>query len=232
MIPPVVGVTFGTGDRNDPMDLGSIHTASSASLRQVMVFDRQDSADLPSPLPSNVDASAITDAQLSDQTATNTVGTTSYLGNQYLGYYLKFGGPNTDPNAAGHMLYPKSYLSSIVLSGSLFFSIFTPTSTGSSTLCSGSGQTVTYRMCNAIAPVFSSGAQSTSNNSSSASCSGFIFTWANLAGSFTGIGNNMILQSGQDNGATSSSIGNARGQSGQGANVTTAFAPRSWRIVR
>ena len=85
MIPPVVGVIFGTGDRNDPMDLDPISPVANNSNRQVMVLDRQDSADLPTVggLPSNVNGSgtAISDALLSDQTSTVTPGDTSYLGN-------------------------------------------------------------------------------------------------------------------------------------------------------
>ena len=234
MIPPVVGVTFGTGDRNDPMDLGTTKTAASASLRQVMVFDRQDSADLPTPLPSNVDTSPVTDSLLSDQTSTTLVGTTSYLGsNAYLGYYLRFGGPNVDPNLGTHMLYPKAYLSPLVVNGGLVFSCFTPLTTGSNSSCAGSGTTTTYRMCDALAPVFGGGKSSTSDDTSSAGCSGSVFTWANLAGDLTAVGSRLILQSGQDPGAAAgSAVGNVKIGSYVMPGGTTAFAPRSWRIVR
>lgn len=234
MIPPVVGVTFGTGDRNDPMDLGTTKTVSSASLRQIMVFDRQDSADLPTPLPTNVDTTPITDTLLSDQTSTTLVGTTSYLGsNAYLGYYLRFGGPNVDPNLGTHMLYPKAYLSPLVVNGGLVFSCFTPLTTGSNSSCAGSGTTTTYRMCDALAPVFAGGKTSTSNDTSSAACSGSVFTWANLAGDLTAVGSRLILQSGQDPGAAAGdNTGNVKIGSYVMPGGTTAFAPRSWRIVR
>jgi hypothetical protein len=236
MVPPVVGVTFGTGDRNDPMDLDTTNPVGSASLRQVMVFDRQDSADLPGPLPTTVDTStgAITDALLSDQTGTSTVGTTSYLGiNQYLGYYLKLGGPNIDPNLSTHYLYPKAYLSPLVINGGLVFSSFVPATTGSSTSCAGSGTTITYRMCDALAPVFANGAKATSSDRSAASCSGYVFQWANLAGDLTAVGSRLILQSGQEPGAASGDgTGNVKIGSYSMPGGTTAFAPRSWRIVR
>jgi len=234
MIPPVVGVTFGTGDRNDPMDLGTTKTVSSASLRQVMIFDRQDSADLPTPLPTNVDTTPVTDTLLSDQTSTALVGTTSYLGsNGYLGYYLRFGGPNVDPNLGTHMLYPKAYLSPLVVNGGLVFSCFTPLTTGSNSSCAGSGTTTTYRMCDALVPVFAGGKTSTSNDTSSAACSGSVFTWANLAGDLTAVGSRLILQSGQDPGsAAGDGTGNVKIGSYVMPGGTTAFAPRSWRIVR
>lgn len=240
MIPPVVGVTFGTGDRNDPMDAGPIKPVAASPLRQVMVFDRQDSADLPGgTLPSNVNTSAgaITDAQLSDQTGTTTPGTTSYLGNnQYLGYYLKFHNivDNADKN---HTFFEKSYLNSVVVNGALLFSTFKPGRTGSTTICEGAGNTLTFRMCDALAPVFSSGdvaVTTTVADKLDTGCNGFIFTWTNLAGDLTAIGSRMLLQSGQDTpvaggGAVSS---NVKIQDLVVKSGTQTFAPRAWRIIR
>ena len=238
MVPPVVGVTFGTGDRNDPMDRDSIDPVSATPLRQVMVFDRQDSADLPSPLPNNVDTitGAITDAQLSNQTSTSTVGDTSYLGSSYLGYFLTYGGPNDDPSSSTtpkHKFYPKAYLSPLVINGGLIFSAFTPTTSGSSNSCSGAGITLTYRLCDALVPVFNSGAKATSQDRTAATCSGWVFQWSNLAGDLTAVGSRLILQSGQDPGSKAGDgTGNARIGSYTVPGGTTAFAPRSWRIVR
>jgi len=241
MIPPVVGVTFGTGDRNDPMDAGTIKPVSANPLRQVMVFDRQDSADLPGgTLPSDVNTAlgAITDAQLSDRTGTTTPGTTSYLGsNQYLGYYLKF---HTTADAAApttHTFFEKSYLNAAVVNGALLFSTFKPGRTGSATICEGAGNTLTFRMCDALAPVFNYGEVAVTDTLADklvAGCNGSIFTWTNLAGDLTTIGSRMVLQSGQDTPVTGAGAAssNVKIQDLIVKSGTQAFAPRAWRIVR
>jgi len=238
MIPPVVGVTFGTGDRNDPMDLDVIGPVANASFRQVMVFDRQDSADLPGGLPNNVNGfgNAITDSLLSDQTSTSTPGDTSYLGNnQYLGYYLRFRGFTTDA-LSGKLLFEKSYLNSLVVNGGLVFSTFKPGKTGSTVICEGAGNTFTYRMCDALAPVFGNGslaATGTTTDKQLVECNGIVFSWTNLAGDLTSIGSRMVLQSGQDTpipGSSSSSNVKIQDLVVQGG--TQSFAPRAWRIIR
>ncbi|NWJ40126.1 MAG: hypothetical protein HXX12_04050 [Geothrix sp.] len=230
MIPPAVGVTFGTGDRNDPMDKDPINPVSSRVNRQVMVFDRQDSADLPTVggLPSNVDISPVTDSQLADLTSVTTPGDTSYLGNnQLLGYYLRFHAPIVDPNDATHYLYEKAYLTPLVINGALVFSTFRPASTGSSTTCQGAGTTYTYRMGNALSPAFANGDVSTA---AAGGGDGYVFTWANLAGDLTSVGSRLVLQSGQD--ATSATSNSVKIQSFAAGGGTIAFAPRTWRIVR
>lgn len=239
MTPPVVGVAFGTGDRNDPMDLDPINPVANAPYRQIMVFDRQDSADLPTVggLPSNVDgaASAITDAQLSDQTATALTGDTSYLGNnQFLGYYLKFHPPTTDP-ISGKPLFEKAFLNSMVINGALIFSAFKPGKTGSTVICEGAGVTHTWRMCDALAPVFGSGDLATTGTTIDkqlAGCNGFVFTWTNLAGDLTAIGSRMVLQSGQDTPSGTTTSGNVKIQDLVVPSGTLSFAPRAWRVIR
>jgi hypothetical protein len=230
MIPPVVGVTFGTGDRNDPMDKDPINPVANRVNRQVMVFDRQDSADLPTVggLPSNVDVAPVTDSQLADLTSVTSPGDTSYLGNnQLLGYYLRFHAPIVDPNDATHYLYEKAYLTPLVINGALIFSTFRPASTGSSTTCQGAGTTYTYRMSNALSPAFGNGDVSASTAGGG---DGYVFTWANLAGDLTSVGSRLILQSGQD--TTSATTSSVKIQSFAAGGGTIAFAPRSWRIIK
>ncbi len=248
MIPPVVGVTFGTGDRNDPMDNGSIKPVGNAPNMQVVVFDRQDSGDLPTVngLPSSVDTSgnaisAPGSSSLLVNMTTNAVpGDTSYLGNnQHLGYYLNYHSPAADPNNAAHLFFEKAYLTPVVLNGGLVFSTFTPTTSGTNTSCAGSGVTNTYLIANVLSPVFQSGNTTVSDylNPNDAAASGKVFTWSNLAGDLTAIGNQMLLQSGQIPIGTTGTSGSATLSSAfvQSINVpggTSSFAPRSWRIVR
>lgn len=242
MIPPVVGVAFGTGDRNDPMDLDPLGTVGSAPYRQVMVFDRQDSADLPSTYTNsdvNTYAGAITDAQLSDQTATAAVATaavgpTGYLGNSKLGYYLTFQPPAID-SATGKLVAEKSYLNTLVLNGGLIFSTFKPVISGSGVICQGAGNTFTFRMCDALAPVFGNGqaASGTTSDKTLAGCNGWVFSWTNLAGDLAAIGSRMVLQSGQDTPVAGvPPASNVKLQNLVVNSGTTSFAPRAWRIIR
>ncbi|MBP1772571.1 MAG: hypothetical protein H6P99_1734 [Holophagaceae bacterium] len=234
MIPPVVAVTFGTGDRNDPMDLDPIGPVANAPYRHVMVFDRQDSADLPTIGDVNGAGNAITDALLSDQTSTSVPGDTSYLGvNQKLGYFLRFHAPTTDP-LSSKPLFEKSYLNPLVTNGGLIFSAFKPGKTGSTVVCEGAGVTHTYRMCDALVPVFGNGDVATTGSTDKqlAGCNGFVFTWTNLAGDLTAIGSRMVLQSGQDTPSGTSSSGNVKIQDLVVQGGTQSFAPRAWRIIR
>lgn len=240
MIPPVVAVTFGTGDRNDPMDLDPINPVASRVNRQVMIFDRQDSADLPTAggLPSSVDGSgtATTDAQLADLTSvsSSTPGDTSYLGdNKYLGYYLAFHTPTVDPTS-GQLLYEKAYLNSIVVSGGLFFSTFRPGKTGSTVVCQGAGQTYTFRMCDALAPVFNNEIQAagTTTDKKDAGCSGWVVNMNNLASPLTAYGTNAVLQSGEASGITGAAKGDLALPALKAPDRVKAFNPRSWRIIR
>ncbi|MBI1753613.1 MAG: hypothetical protein HY014_08710 [Acidobacteria bacterium] len=243
MIPPVVGVTFGTGDRNDPMDLDKSigGPVSGIPYRQIMVFDRQDSADLPTVggLPSDVNtlAGAITDAQLSNQTGTSLPGNTSYLGNNVnLGYYLSFS-KTTDTTVIPNITsYEKSYLASMVMNGGLIFSTFKPSTSAAAgtTGCGGAGNTYTFRMCDALAPVFNSGAAAVAgvNDKKQAGCNGYVFSWTNLAGDLTAIGSRMILQSGQDTPTGTATASNVKIQDLVVEGGTNAFAPRAWRTVR
>lgn len=233
MIPPVVGVTFGTGDRNDPMDLDPIGPVANTPYRHIMVLDRQDSADIPTIGDVNGSGNAITDALLSDQTSTLVPGDTSYLGiNLKLGYYLRFHAPTPDP-LSGKFLFEKSYLNPLVVNGGLIFSAFKPGKTGSTVVCEGAGVTHTYRMCDALAPVFGDGDLATTGSTDKllSGCNGFVFTWTNLAGDLTAIGSRMVLQSGQDTPAAGTS-GNVRIQDLVVQGGTQSFAPRAWRIIR
>jgi hypothetical protein len=204
-----------------------------------MVFDRQDSGDLPTGggLPSNVNtyAGATTDAQLYDHTATTAPGTTSYLGNnQYLGYILRFHPPTID-SVTGKPVAEKAYLNVLVVNGGLIFSTFKPTVATSGVLCLGAGSTYTFRMCDALAPVFGNGdlAATGTTDKALAGCNGSVFTWTNLAGDLAAIGTRMVLQSGQDTpvpGVPSTS--NVLIKSLVVNSGTTSFAPRAWRIIR
>ncbi len=262
-LPVAVGIAIGTGDRNDPMDNDSINPAVTSGSNttaynnwMTVVFDRQDSSSISGvsgiTASSTVDANGIqvgkssTDGDLADLTTvsafTGTFGgysidpsNSAYYLKKKLGYKLNLGTPAAKSTTGYY--YPKVITNTVVLSGVLYFSDFTPSgsSVGS---CQGVGITNTYRICKVLQPTFNSGnvLASTSFNSGDPLCTGIVLTYANLPGELTALGTTTIIQSGQ--GVTTSGV--AGNLSNAGAQVGGAppnpgivgFRPRSWRIVR
>lgn len=253
--PAVMGLLFSTGDRNDPLDRDLINP--SGQNQMMMVFDRQDSASMGglSPLPANsasVDTNGFTDADLYDLTPVTsttdpllTPTNSSYYLKSKFGYKLLMGASTTKTtaDAGGTKYYPKSPSSPAALDGVLFFSILKPgnvtTVTGEAVACTGTGQTTIFRMCNLMAPVFSSGtsaADLTTFNQSASTCSGSTLTFANIPGPLTGLGSVGVLVSGQGKTSTgeagSISTAGAEAQVVPGKTQNFGFRMKTWRIVR
>lgn len=193
-MPAAVGIAFGTGDRNDPMDNDGINPAITTSTKTTpynnwmnVVFDRQDSASISGVsgvATTNLDPVGIKIGILSsagdvaDLTTVNSfTGTVSVGGSTYSvdptnsAFYLKqkLGyklnlGAAVAKSSSGYY-YPKVITNSQVLNGVLFFSSFTPKSSTGTTACSGTGFTNTYRICNVLEPTFNSGSTIASSNS-------------------------------------------------------------------
>lgn len=245
--PETVGITFGTGDRNDPTDQDNINPGSANQNYMNVIFDRNDSAAISgvSAIHStNMDVDGIRQAtDLADLTAVssysdpNLVGAPAYL-SQYLGYKLKMGA-TTSQGSSGTYFYPKVITNALVLSGVLFFSDFLP-GQGNTGSCTGSGITNTYRVCDIIRPTFNGGntnADSTTFNGGSSNCTGIILSFPNLPGELTAIGTIGILQTGQGTATSGGGIpsinttGTSAG-SGGGKNSQKYFRPRTWRVIR
>ncbi len=253
--PAVVGLLFGTGDRNDPLDRDGINPASTNLQNNLyLVFDRQDSAALSGNSPSpasgaSVDSLGLLDADMYDLTTVSTL-TDARIDPTNVGYYLKtkFGyslslGARTAKSAANPspglsaFYYPKAIIQPQVLNGVLFFSTFIGQDTAGS--CQGSGLSNTYRMCRVLSPVFNSGSTSANGQAfdpSQANCNGIVLSFQNLPSDITAMGTTAIIQSGQGQTAGGASgqistsgaqVGGAFGQKGK-----FGFRPRAWRIVR
>lgn len=248
-----LGLTFGTGDRNDPTDQDNINPGSSSQNYMNVIFDRNDSSAISgvSAIHStNLDVDGIRqDSDLADLTAVSSytdamlVGAPAYL-SQKLGYKLLMGGA-TSQGASGMYFYPKVITAAQVLKGVLFFSDFLPgqNNTGA---CTGSGVTNTYRVCDIMRPTFNGGntiASSTSFNGSTPNCTGIILSFANLPGELTALGSMGIIQTGQGT-PTSGPGGGAGGVppsinttgtsvgSGSGDPSQRYYRPRTWRVIR
>lgn len=264
LIPAAVGVAIGTGDRNDPMDRDAINPPGSKGTganRLVVVFDRQDSSILTGNTPSatDVDTKGLLDTNLADlsSVASLTDGridptNASYFLKTGFGYYLKTYGFNETTSALATSLaksagnpdhggsdyyYAKVISAPVVLEGAGFFSTFLARDEAGA--CRGTGNTITYRLCNIMAPVYNDGqavADGSEFNDQAANCSGRVLTFVNIAGEFTSLGSSAVVQtgSGRTSDGSAGTIGTAGTQTG-GAMASSggfAFRPKSWRIIR
>jgi hypothetical protein len=256
--PAVMGLAFNSGDRNDPLDRDLINP--SGQNQMMVVFDRQDSANVTglTPTPtnsSNLDKNGFVDSDLYDLTAVAST-TAASIDPTNAGYYLKskFGyklllgaaisKPTPVSDNGGNYYYPKAPNSPAGLAGVLFFSVLTPGAvfdpiTHLVVPCTGTGQTIIYRMCDILTPVFNSGASAadlTTFNQNAANCSGSTLTFANIPGPLTGLGSVGVLVSGQGKTSTgaagSISTAGAEAEVVKGKTQNFGLRVKTWRIVR
>ncbi len=258
--PVAVGVSFGTGDRNDPVDNDTINPLVTSAPKDNylnVIFDRQDSASLSGVsgvATSNLDTVGIQQGTTSLSGDVADLTTVSAFTGTFNGYSVNPSDPayyllqkvgyklNLNPagthlaNGAGYF-YPKTITNTVVLNGVLFFSDFFPSS-GSSNACQGTGLTNTYRICNVLQPTFNSGnvtANPTVFNAPDPNCSGVVLTYPNLPGEITALGTSAVIQSGQGSAnGQPGTIDNAGAKVGGSFGKTSGigFKPRSWRIIR
>ena len=197
--PSVVGLAFGTGDRNDPIDSDAINPAvvtktSTTPYNNWMnvVFDRQDSSSVAGLSKvadgTNFDLKGIQqggtvagDGDIADLT---TVGSTlmdaatkTYsVDPSNSAFYLKqkvgykLNLGAATPNGSG-FYYPKVITNTSVLNGVLFFSDFSPSA--GTQACTGTGNTFTIRVCNIISPIFNNATASLTPGTTTASSTSF-----------------------------------------------------------
>ncbi|MBK8727218.1 MAG: hypothetical protein IPL96_14575 [Holophagaceae bacterium] len=256
--PPIVGLAFGQGDRNDPMDLDPTNPTpggATAMNRMVVVFDRQDSASVSHGLSFSGKDFDTTGMQIGDLADLSTVTSSadlrldpidaSYYLNQKLGYYLNMPAATAKVAPATGWFYPKVVTESRVLDGVLFFSMFKPLPPQGAGLCEGAGKTYTFRECDVFAPVWNNGnvdtnadATFTVNNDADSKCSGVVSTFQNIGGDIANVGTTGVLQAGQASTPTGQdeeifgSSGTISTQGASGNPGTYGQRPRAWRIIR
>lgn len=238
---PAVGVVFGTGDRNDPMDNDSINPGGGGTTnrnRLVLILDRQDSADIATTATGggSLDAKGSSVEDLMDLTTVSLTTDAKIDAYTYLktknGYYLNFNPGVVKPDNTSIWFYQKSIIPAVVLDNALFFTTFMPTSTTASiAACAGAGTSYTYRMCDVLKPVYNSG----STQASDSVCNGWVYRFNDIPSRLGNVGLSGVLQAGEKYNE------NPEG-SGAKKEVDPTFIgtgsrpdiprPRAWRIIR
>jgi hypothetical protein len=241
---PAVGVVYGTGDRNNPMDWPSGAAAcvpgsfNGKKLHRLgIVFDTN--------TPSMDSTGVAESSQLADLTSVSTAAAanpSTYLGVNAAGRPSEYGWAITFPMAGNY--YTKIINNALVQNDVLFFSAFTPTT--STNACAGAGVTNSYREARAESPIFANGTQLTAaasfNNSNWVTSSGELtapgangtqtpFNWKNLASDISALGNTQALQVGQDNNASGTGTEATLVQV-QGRGIPRGVRLRAWRVIR
>jgi hypothetical protein len=231
-----VGVAFGQGDRNDPMDLDTVNPGGGGTTyrnRMIMILDRQDSADITNSLGQPVDTKGYGEDDLADLTSVAsesdsriTMSDPLYYLKTSSGYKLHYPSGVAKPDVPNAWYYDKSVTSPVVLVGALEFSRFAPTKTAG--VCSGAGGTTyTYRICNVIHPVYGSGTTAVSTTS----CSGIYTTYNDIPSEIGTAGGRGSVQIGEPK-AGEYGIGNTIPTVIDPPPGSLAPKPRAWRIIR
>lgn len=247
--PYAVGVAFGFGDRNDPMDKDWINplnpvtnTADGGGRHKLAVlFDRQDSG------VRGTDTTGITAiADLTEATETQLDPTNeSYYLKSADGYVLAFA-PGKDhkktstlPSELGGSpyFYEKILSEPLVLQSTLYFNLFEPSdkSTSGANTCGGTGETRTYRIWDVLHPRWKTGWAS---DTATGDKGGQLFAFSGIAGRIAAVSATMIAVPGNMTHAKGGAVVDHGGKLGieVGTDVKPVTGPavrmRSWRIVR
>jgi len=252
-IPAAVGIAMESGDRNNPLDLNYAAGTKPEHHRLTVIFDRQDSEAWgtdanPIIIKDQTSAASATDSgngrvmnayaggsSLQYGDAVISPGNDAYYlapmsgtgesrtmdtGKTKFGYYRRFPDIKT-----GTTYLPKGINTPAVVSGSLFYSFFTPTSVNVCT--GGSGETASNLICDVLNPIVD-------DSRTGLSCdSGTKYTWYGTASDYIPFGTRGVIQ-----------IGTVSSTSSEGK-VTTSLAsqtitgqakaqypkPRVWRTV-
>jgi hypothetical protein len=205
--------------------------------RLITILDRQDSADITAS-GGKADFYGFTDVPTAngDLADLTTVASTadinispsySYLKKAY-GYQLQFALGTPKPSGGGYF-YEKGVTAPIVLNGSLFFSRFTPSTTSS--LCSGSGTTFTFRMCDVLNPIYNSGGQANASNTNNP-CSGWYVSYNDIPSQLASVGLGAVIQAGEIQNSALQGQGIIGLSPVAGTPINKILRPRAWRIVR
>jgi hypothetical protein len=195
-VPSAVGIAMESGNRNNPLDYYYTTSTKPANYRVTVAFDRQDSQNWGLDTPGGPDT-GITDLSLlnvtgytrSDSTSAPdavTPGKSSYYlapasGTPYFGYFLNFPGLTNN-------FFPKGINAPSVVSGSLFYSYFTPTTADPCT--GGSGNTYSNFICDVYNPV------QVDSRSNLACASGQDTIWSGVASNYVASGTTGTIQGG------------------------------------
>ncbi len=229
--PAAVGVAWVTGDRMNPLD--QLYTAANPKPTQHRLnvfFDRQDSSLL------GLDTTGAGDGQMANFTNQSNPdapeldpSNASYFLKTKYGYYLNFpASPN--PFTSKGMIPPQ------LLAGTLFFSAFRPTA--ADPCAGGQGETNTYRLCEVMRPVFTTGDAGSATGVNGCK-SGLTLVFSGVASRFAARSPVAVMQAGV-NPVSKEGTGSGTGTGATGLQVKTIMGsmenrfirPRVWRTVR
>ncbi|HWQ09745.1 MAG TPA: hypothetical protein VN436_11570, partial [Holophaga sp.] len=239
-----LGVSFGLGDRNDPMDIDTRNPTAYSSVannRFVTILDRQDSASLTNTSGSAVDTAGFTEDDLADLTSVTSKtdsritasDTTNYYLRTHSGYKLEFINRYLKNGSETSYYYEKNVTTPIVLNGMLEFTAFSPNVSASA--CGGSGGTsYAYTMCDVINPVYGNNTTTVNTTSSTACSNGLAYSYNDIPSEAGTVGLSAVVVVGEIQNTGEGSGGSGRVDPAQLAtNALTSLArPRAWRVVR
>ncbi len=231
--PSAVGIAFVSGDRNNPLDLSYAAGKAPSGHRINVVFDRQDSSLL------GLDVNGIQTNQMQDMSSQTSASSglidpsnnSYYLKSKY-GYYINFPGPFV---LNGSTFIPKGINEPTVLAGVLFYTYFKPTSGDP---CNpGAGLSRSWRVCDVINPVISTGAAPV-GTPTGACTAGFVMEWAGVASNFGAKSTVAVTQAGgvlKSGSGGDTGLGEGTGKVAIGTatgSLSEAYPkPRVWRSV-
>jgi hypothetical protein len=234
--PAAVGIAMVSGDRNNPLDYGYTSANAPACHRLTVAFDRQDGGAWKN--AAGMADGTITDGALADFSANIAYGATGdpcgdavlrlitpgcgdyYLapaaGDPKFGYYINF-----PPRAGGFT--PKGIAPPTVVSGSLFYTIFTPTAADPCT--GGLGASASWVVADAINPL-KEDRRYDGDMDGVLMYSRLVYEWVGAASGFVQIGTRGVLQGGAPAGGGAPELRTAKAHPSHGR-----ARPKVWRTA-
>nr|WP_320132303.1 PilC/PilY family type IV pilus protein [uncultured Holophaga sp.] len=240
--PAAVGIAIESGDRNNPLDYDyTSGTTLPTNHRLSVIFDRQDSLvwgyQNSNPIVISNSTSDLLDAYPSFSSysygdAIVSEGNSSYFlapstrSDTKFGYYRKFPTRTTSSSSSSTYYISKGINTPAVVSGSLYYTYFTPTS---SDVCTGgSGNSYTWEVCDVLSPIIN-------DTRTTVYCSsGLKYSWVNIASDFTALGTRGVIQTGtlSSTDASGTTTTYLSGTSISGKSSSQYSKPRVWRTVQ
>ena len=241
--PAAVGIAMVSGDRNNPMDYGYSETNKPNNHKLTVVFDRQDIAawkgggtayNSNTIYQGTVDLMDFTNSIVGTTTPDACTGAFQYVQPGCTNYYLapttgnpKFGYFMNFPSRTGHFVV-KGINRPMIVSGALFYTIFSPESADPCT--GGIGKSQSWVVADVLNPLKEDRRNESPDQQYAAKLtSGLKSEWGGVASDYIQIGTRGVLQGGTPVGGEAGSLSLAA----EYADPSQGFPkPRVWRVVK
>jgi hypothetical protein len=239
--PATVGIAMVSGDRNNPLDYFYEDANKPVNHKLTVLFDRQDSKAWDN--AGGVINGTITETALANFTNNAVTGTPAdYCGDaifKYItpycdDYYLapKYGNPKFGyhidfPGAQGKF-FPKGITAPIVVSGSLFYTVFSPES--ADPCLGGVGLSRSWVVADVLNPLSQDNRDSDKDKDGYKEFrSGMVNTWGGVASNYIQVGTRGVLQGGTPANAETATLEIRPSASSPSQGFPR---PRVWRVVK